>query len=60
MEVNKNIKNTSIQYTKQNLANSEKYKEDKDLVNALLKEDKKYTEIEVKDIIKKYRERILK
>lgn len=65
MEENNNkqdkpIKNNAIEYTKQNLANSKKFKEDKDIINALLEENKKYSEAEVKEIIKKYKERIMK
>ncbi len=41
-------------FTKQNILNSKKYAKQKDLVNALLKDDTTYTLKEVDDIINKY------
>ncbi len=47
-------------YTKQAILNSKRYIKQKDLVNALLDEDKKYTLKEVDNIIKKYLKGVIK
>ena len=39
-------------YTKQQLQNADRYKHNKDLLNALLDESRKYSHKEVEDIIK--------
>ena len=47
-------------YTKQAILNSKKYIKQKDLVNALLDDDKKYTLKEVGNTIKKYLKGVIK
>ncbi len=47
-------------YTKQAILNSKKYIKQKDLVNALLDDDKKYTLKEVDNSIKKYLKGVIK
>lgn len=47
-------------YTKQAILNSKKYIKQKDLVNALLDDDKKYTLKEVDNTIKKYLKGVIK
>ncbi len=47
-------------YTKQAILNSERYYTKKDLVNALLDNDKKYTLQEVDSIINKYLKGVIK
>ena len=47
-------------YTKQAILNSERYSTKKDLVNALLDNDKKYTLKETDNIIKKYLKGVIK
>ena len=46
--------------TKQNILNSKKYVKQKDLINALLDNDKKYTLKEVDSIIEKYLKGVIK
>ncbi len=48
------VSKTEPTYTKQNLLSSKKYANQKDLVNALLEDDKKYTLKEVDTILKNY------
>ena len=47
-------------YTKQAILNSKRYIKQKDLVNALLDNDKKYTLKEVDNSIKKYLKGVIK
>ncbi len=47
-------------YTKQAILNSKKYVKQKDLINALLDNDKKYTLKEVDSIIEKYLKGVIK
>ena len=47
-------------YSKQAILNSKKYIKQKDLVNALLDKDKKYTLKEVDNTIKKYLKGVIK
>ena len=47
-------------YTKQAILNSKRYIKQKDLVNALLDEDKKYTLKEVDKTIRKYLKGVIK
>lgn len=47
-------------YTKQAILNSKRYIKQKDLVNALLDEDKKYTLKEVDNTIRKYLKGVIK
>ena len=42
-------------YTKKQIVNSKTFKESKDLLNALLQENKLYTKNEVSEIIKNYK-----
>lgn len=41
-------------YTKQQLLNADRYKHNKDLLNALLEETRRYSHKEVEDIIKEF------
>lgn len=41
-------------YTKSQIVNSKTYISNRDLLNAVLKENKKYTKIEIDEIIKNY------
>ena len=61
MEENKSVeitkettKKTSSKFTKEQLLKAEVFKDRKDLVNALLCEDKEYTIDEVKQLIEKF------
>ncbi len=56
---NKN-KITEDKYTKKQIVNSKTFKESKDLLNALLQENKLYTKNEVSEIIKNYKEGMVK
>ena len=47
-------------YTKQAILNSKKYVKQKDLINALLDDETKYTLKEVDNIIKKYLKGVIK
>lgn len=47
---------TEDEYTKNQIVNSKTFKENKDLLNAVLKENKSYTKKEVNEIIKNYKE----
>ena len=47
-------------YTKHNLLNSKRYIKQKDLINALLEDDRKYTLQEVDSIINKYLKGVIK
>lgn len=47
-------------YTKHNLLNSKRYVKQKDLINALLEDDRKYTLQEVDSIINKYLKGVIK
>lgn len=56
---NKN-KITEDKYTKKQIVNSKTFKESKDLLNALLQENKLYTKNEVSEIIKNYKKGMVK
>jgi len=47
---------TEDKYTKNQIVNSKTFKDSKDLLNAILKEDKNYTKGEIIEIIKNYKE----
>ena len=47
-------------YTKKQIVNSKTFKENKDLLNALLEENKFYTKNEINEIIKNYKEGMVK
>lgn len=47
---------TEDKYTKNQIVNSKTFKANKDLLNAVLKENKSYTKKEVNEIIKNYKE----
>lgn len=47
-------------YTKKQIVNSKTFKENKDLLNALLEENKLYTKNEINEIIKNYKEGMVK
>ena len=47
-------------YTKNQIVNSKTFKENKDLLNALLEENKLYTKNEISEIIKNYKEGMVK
>ncbi len=47
-------------YTKKQIVNSKTFKENKDLLNALLEENKLYTKNEISEIIKNYKEGMVK
>ena len=53
-ELQKEVKNKLIAYSKRQLLESEKYRGRRDLISALLKDDKKYTCKEVDDLINKF------
>ena len=46
---------TENKYTKNQIVNSKTFNDNKDLLNALLKENKNYTKNEVNEIIKNYK-----
>ena len=48
---------TDLKFSKKALAESNTYRDRKDLVNALLEDDKEYTHKETDDIIKNFLER---
>ena len=54
------VSETKTTYTKQNLLSSKKYANQKDLINALLEDDKKYTLNEVDTILTKYLKGVVK
>lgn len=56
---NKN-KITEDKYTKKQIVNSKTFKESKDLLNALLQGNKHYTKNEISEIIKNYKEGMVK
>lgn len=47
-------------YTKKQIVNSKTFKENKDLLNALLEENKLYTKNEISEIIKNYKKGMVK
>lgn len=51
---------TEDKYTKKQIVNSKTFKENKDLLNALLEENNLYTKNEVSEIIKNYKEGMVK
>lgn len=55
----KEIKNKVAEedkYTKNQIVNSKTFKDSKDLLNAILKENESYTKNEINDIIRNYKE----
>lgn len=53
------MNNKYTKYFKEDFLRSEKFKKDKDLLNAILEENKKYTKTEVEKKIKKYFEGVI-
>lgn len=51
---------TEDKYTKKQIVSSKTFKENKDLLNALLEENNIYTKNEVSEIIKNYKEGMVK
>lgn len=46
---------TESEYTKNQIINSKTFKDNKDLLNAVLKENKSYTKKEINEIIENYK-----
>lgn len=54
-ETKKEVKKVAEEkYTKEQIVNSKTFINNRDLLNAVLKENKKYTKIEIDEIIKNY------
>lgn len=58
MEINKKQekikKNVLSKYSKEQIIKSNLFKENRDLINALLKDEEKYTKLEIEKLIKDY------
>ena len=51
---------TDVKFSKERLLQAKKFKGDSDLLNALLKDDKTYSIVEVEELIQKYKKQEVK